>query len=176
MKLTRIRTSALTHVTEAYLPALHDHATRRQGQVCMSRLRRSRPGRDGVGTKVKDPTGLWKREVGPVRWEEGGYFMFDGTEKASGVTAGSKGLKKGPCSLLYMGQVCMSRLRRSRPGRDGVGTKVKDPTGLWKRENGPVWLEEGGHFPFNGPKKPFGVAAGSKGLEKGPGGLLYVMG
>ncbi|CAL8317742.1 unnamed protein product [Arctogadus glacialis] len=43
-------------------------------------------------------------------------------------------------------------------------------------ENGPVWLEEGGHFPFNGPKKPFGVAAGSKGLEKGPGGLLYVMG
>ncbi|CAL8311069.1 unnamed protein product, partial [Gadus morhua 'NCC'] len=43
-------------------------------------------------------------------------------------------------------------------------------------ENGPVWLEEGGHFPFNSPKKTFGIAAGSKGLEKGPGGLLYVMG
>ena len=42
------------------------------------------------------------REVGPVRWEESGYFLFDGTEKASGVTAGSKGLKAGPCSLLYM--------------------------------------------------------------------------
>ncbi|CAL8398010.1 unnamed protein product [Boreogadus saida] len=27
-KLTRVRTSAPTHVTEAYLPVLHDHATR----------------------------------------------------------------------------------------------------------------------------------------------------
>ena len=42
------------------------------------------------------------REVGPVGWKESGYFMLDGTEKASGVTAGSKGLKKGPCGLLYM--------------------------------------------------------------------------
>ena len=42
------------------------------------------------------------REVDPVRWEESGYFLFDGTKEASGVPAGSKGLKKGPCSLLYM--------------------------------------------------------------------------
>ena len=28
--------------------------------------------------------------------------MLDGTEKAFGVTAGPKGLKKGPSSLLYM--------------------------------------------------------------------------
>ena len=47
---------------------------------------------------------------------------------------------------------------------------------LFSRENGPAWLEEGGHFPFISPKKTFGIAAGSKGLEKGPGGLLYVVG
>jgi hypothetical protein len=47
---------------------------------------------------------------------------------------------------------------------------------LFSRENGPAWLEEGGHFPFNSQKKTFGIAAGSKGLEKGPGGLLYVVG
>ena len=36
---------------------------------------------------------------------------------------------------------------------------------LFSRENGPAWLEEGGHFPFNSQKKTFGIAAGSKGLK-----------
>ncbi|CAL8287272.1 unnamed protein product [Gadus morhua 'NCC'] len=39
-------------------PVMNSEVMGRQGQVCMSRLRRSRPGRDGVGTKVKDPTEL----------------------------------------------------------------------------------------------------------------------
>ncbi|CAL8275335.1 unnamed protein product [Arctogadus glacialis] len=45
---------------------------------------------------------MYLRKVGPVRWEEGGCFMFDGTEEAFGVPARPKGLKKGPGGLLYM--------------------------------------------------------------------------
>ena len=71
-------------------------------------------------------------EVGPVGWEESGYFTFDGTEKASGVTAGPKGLKKGPCSLLYMVRERTNTVKADKLGFDnrtksgpvgGLGTR-----------------------------------------------------
>ncbi|CAL8275015.1 unnamed protein product [Gadus morhua 'NCC'] len=60
----------------------------------------------------------------------------------------------------------------------GSGTSCERDDWVWEcnREDWPVWLEEGGHFPFDGPKEAFGVATWSKGLKEDPGGLLYVMG
>ena len=39
---------------------------------------------------------FFRKVVCPVPLEEGGYLTFDGTKEASGITARSKGLKKGP--------------------------------------------------------------------------------
>ncbi|CAL8401071.1 unnamed protein product [Arctogadus glacialis] len=72
-----------------------------------------------------------KRRIKPR--ENGGRERREGIGKGledKTISSGAAGLMK---AVRRQGQVCMSRLRRSRPGRDGVGTKVKDPTGLWKR-------------------------------------------
>jgi hypothetical protein len=67
---------------------------------------------------------VFSREVGLVGWKESGYFMLDSTEKAFGVTAGPKGLKKGPSSLHYMVREGTNTMEADKLGFDNRTTSV----------------------------------------------------